>query len=370
MKKTIFIITLLKYSQLFSATPLSHFEENQTSVIKENLEKHMEKLAAGGFSGVVVIDIGGKQILSKGYGFSDKERGVYNTLDTVFDIGSISKQFTASAVLKLQMQGKLHVKDKISKYFSAIPKDKQHITIHHLLTHSAGLPGFIGDDYEAITESSFIKESLNKNLLFKPGSAFEYSNVGYSLLTLIIEQVSEQSYEQYLYENLWKPANMETTGYTRPEFNQAKVAVGYLKGKAWGKPNEKKWASDAPFLHLKGNGGILSTAEDMYKWHLALLNEKILSENAKQSFYKKHIREGVNASSFYSYGWAVFPTSRNTELIAHNGSNGVFFADFLRYLDEKVTIIIMTNEADRLNERLTSQIASIIFNQEGGGENK
>ena len=115
---------------------------------------------------------------------------------------------------------------------------------------------------------------------------------------------------------------------------------------------------------MKGNGGVLSTAEDMYKWHVALLGEKILSEYAKQSFYKKHMREGVNASSFYGYGWAIFPTSRDTELIAHNGGNGIFFADFLSYLDEKVTIIILTNEAGRSNDMIASDIARIIFKQD------
>jgi CubicO group peptidase (beta-lactamase class C family) len=100
---------------------------------------------------------------------------------------------------------------------------------------------------------------LNSPQRFPVGTKFSYSNVGYSLLALIVEKVSGQSYEQYLYENLWKPAGMETTGYSRPKFNKDLITVGYRGDERWGKPTEKEWAGAAPYMHLKGNGGILST---------------------------------------------------------------------------------------------------------------
>lgn len=101
---------------------------------------------------------------------------------------------------------------------------------------------------------------------------------------MIIEKVSGQSYEAYLYENLWKPAQMEMTGYTRPAFDTNLIAIGYdSDDKAWGKPTDKEWDKTAPYWHLKGNGGILSTTEDLYKWHKALQSKLILSDEAKQN---------------------------------------------------------------------------------------
>ena len=118
---------------------------------------------------------------------------------------------------------------------------------------------------------------MQQKLLFEPGKSWTYSNTSYSLLTLIIERVSGLSYEDYLYKYLFKPANMTHTGYSRPQFLSNNVAVQHTDGKSNGKPTQKPWDGGQPYLHLKGNGGILSTTEDLYKWHIALLTDKILS---------------------------------------------------------------------------------------------
>ena len=183
------------------------------------------------------------------------------------------------------MQGKLSTGDKISKYFQNVPPDKSGITIHQLLRHSTGLPGVVGGDYDKITEAEFVEKVLSAPLRFPVGTRFSYSNVGYSLLALVVEKVSGQSYEQYLYENLWKSAGVEMTGYTRPNFDKKLIAVGYRTEERWGKPTEKEWDKDAPFLHLKGNGGILSTTGDLFRWDQALLTDKILSKEAKEKYY-------------------------------------------------------------------------------------
>ncbi|MCD2259199.1 serine hydrolase domain-containing protein [Psychroserpens luteolus] len=327
--------------------------------LKKKFTNYLGELENNQFSGSVLVAHKGKVITSGGYGFADKSANTKNKSTTVFDIGSITKQFTAAGILKLEEQGKLSVNDKITNYFKNVPISKENITLHHLLTHSSGLPPAIGHDYHIISKPDFIDKSLSSDLLFTVGTGYEYSNVGYTLLAMVIEEVSGQSYENFLYDHLWNPSQMEQTGYIRPKFDQSNVAVGYRDSGKWGKPNEK-W-DDGISWHLKGNGGILSTVEDMYKWHQALLGNTILSQASKSKMYTKHIEEGQGAQSHYGYGWAIFPTPRNTELIAHNGGNGIFFADFWRYLDEDITIIMMTNHANRGYDMLTSQLAGIIL---------
>ncbi|WP_152538570.1 serine hydrolase domain-containing protein [Aquimarina macrocephali] len=332
---------------------------NTTVTNKEKLSDYLNELEKSGFSGSVLVAQKGKILLEKGYGYSNRENKIKSTSETVFDIGSITKQFTGAAILRLEMQGKLSVEDKLSKYISNIPVDKKDITLHQLLTHSSGFQSGIGDDYERISTQEFIEEAFKRKLLFEPGTKFTYSNVGYSFLGIIIEKVSGMSYEEYLMKHLWKPSGMDQTGYKKPSFKD--IAVGYRKNKHWGKPTDKKWDVDGPYWHLKANGGVLSTTQDMYKWHRALLGDKILNATAKSKYYSKHIEEGEGAGSYYGYGWAIFPTPRNTELIAHNGGNGIFFADMWRYLDEDITIIMMTNAVQRKFENIASQVAGILL---------
>lgn len=330
------------------------------NVTNKKIETYLINLEQRGFSGSVLVAKEGKIILSKGYGFSDRENQTKNDSKTVFDIGSVTKQFTAAGILKLEMLGELSVNDKISMYFENLPEDKKSITIHHLLTHSSGLIPAIGDDYEAISTYDFLKKAFNQKLLFPIGSSYEYSNVGYSILGIIIEKVSKKTYENFLYEKLWKPANMEQTGYTRPNFKN-KQAIGYKGGKSYGKPTEQKWDNNAPFWHLKANGGVLSSIDDMYKWHLTLLKNDILSKSAKEKYFTPYVKEGEDAPSHYGYGWAIYNTSRNTKLAAHNGGNGIFFADFWRYLDDNTVIILLNNNSTPYSQIIASQIGAITF---------
>jgi CubicO group peptidase (beta-lactamase class C family) len=134
----------------------------------------------------------------------------------VFTVGSITKKFTGAAILKLQMMDKLNVKDPITKYFTNVPHDKKVITLHHLLTHAAGFPGAIGDDFQSISRDEFIKLAMATELHQKSGELYENSNVDYSLLGAIIEIVAGDSYEKFLHEQLFKPAGMTKTGYRMP----------------------------------------------------------------------------------------------------------------------------------------------------------
>ncbi len=343
----------------FSVAAFSQLPDgNPTSKI----EKYLKKLEAVGFSGCVLVEVNGKKVISKGYGYRNESAKLRNTPDTVFDIGSITKQFTAAAILKLEMQWKLSTEDKITKYFDNVPSDKSTITLHQLLRHISGLPSVVGGDFDPISKDAFIAKVLDSPLRFENGTRFSYSNVGYSLLALIIEKVSGQTYEQYLYESLWRPAGMESTGYSRPKFDKSQIAIGYSDGNEWGRPNAKPWSGDAPYWHLKGNGGVLSTVGDMYKWHLALLTDKILSKEAKQKYYHPKLRPGEeNDNPYYGYGWDILRTGRNTIVTRHNGTNRVFYAEVFRFIDEGTAVIMLSNKANQDFGNMVSVISRLIF---------
>ena len=337
------------------------FAQNPNPATVKKVEAYLNELEKIGYSGSVMVAFDGKPVIARGYGYSDREARIKNSPKMISDIGSITKQFTAAAILKLEMQGKVSTDDKITKYFQNVPPDKSNITLHNLLRHEAGLPGGIGRDYEKITEAEFLEKLFATPLRFPVGTKYAYSNVGYSLLAMIVEKVSGQPYEKFLYENLWKPAGMEMTGYSRPRFDKNLIATGYKNDERWGRPTEKEWPGDAPYWHLKGNGGILSTTEDMLKWDRALTTDKILSKEAKKKYYFPALRPDEKGPSHYAYGWDVSTTERNTKRVWHNGSNGIFYADFYRFIDEGVTIIVLTNVWDDGFTAAGSAISKIIF---------
>lgn len=254
--------------------------------------------------------------------------------------------------------------DPITLYLKAVPADKRGITLHHLLTHSAGLRDAFGGNYDVMLRDSLVRLVLETELLGTPGTRYRYSNAGYSLLGAIIEKVSGQTYERFLHEALFAPLGMHRTGYMIPRWAEDELAHGYRDGEAWGTPAEKPWAPDGPYWNLRANGGILSTVGDLYGWHQALEGNAVLSEASKRKLFAPHVPESSGGRSHYGYGWAIFPTSRGTRLIAHDGGNGVFFADFRRYVDEGVVLIGATNHAGPHSEHVCEQVVRAVWGQE------
>lgn len=333
----------------------------EAASIATRLDRYLTDAAEAGFSGSILVARKGEVVLYKGYGLADRARKTPITRDTVFDIGSITKQFTAAAILKLEMQGKLRVTDPISRFFRDVPADKQAITLHHLLTHTAGLPDVLGGDYEVMTREQIVRLALATPLRSSPGESYAYSNVGYSLLGAVVEIAGGQAYEHFLREHLLLPAGLQHTGYMLAGFDPAHVAHGYRNGQDWGTPTAKLWDADGPYWNLRANGGLLATLCDLHRWHLALEGERVLSAAAKQKMFTAHVPEGPEANSHYGYGWTLAQTVRDTRIISHNGGNSVFFADFRRYVDEGVVIVIASNTAEMPAHQLYPAIPRIIF---------
>lgn len=245
-----------------------------------------------GFCGGMLLAKNGKILLSKGYGFADRAHKRPFTPETPFDIGSVTKQFTATGILHLAREKKLRLEDHLNQFFPSCPDDKKAVTLHHLLTHSAGMPDTFGDDYDVMTRQQFLDKALAAKLLWSPGTRYRYSNAGYSVLAAVIEIVSHEPYEAYLRRTLWLPAGMEPTGYSLPAWDKRQLAHGYdRKDKDWGTPLDHRWDKDGPYWNLKGNGGILSTLEDLYRWNRAMKTEQILPEEWK-NVYPARLRGG------------------------------------------------------------------------------
>lgn len=326
----------------------------------EEVDAYMNRLVSQGFSGGLLVAKDGAVVLSKGYGLADRARGLSFTSETVFPIGSITKQFTGAAILKLEMMGRLRVEDSITTYFDDVPADKAGITLHHLLTHSAGFRDALGFDFAPISRDDYVALALGSGLQFEPGASYAYSNVGYSLLAAIVEQLTGASYDAFVQEHLFAPAGMTKTGYVFSRWTPDDLAHGYRGDQDWGTFADHEWADDGPYWHLRGNGGLLSTLGDMYRWHLALEGNAVLSDAAKQKYYAPHVREGDGAPSFYGYGWSVMDTGRG-RLITHNGGNPYFSNDFLRYVEAGVVIYLTSNTASHRAPRLSRTIADIVF---------
>ena len=325
------------------------------------LDEYLSRLAGVGFSGAVLVARGGDVVLAKGYGMADREQGIPYTTETVATVGSITKPFTAAAILKLEMQGKLKVTDRIANYLPSVPPDKTEITIHHLLTHSSGLSHVALGDFDPILRDEYVSRALNAPLQTPPGEEYDYSNTGFSLLGAIIEIVTGDTYEKYLNENILRPAGMTSTGYLIPKWDPERLAQGYRGSERWGTVLERPWAPDGPYWALRANGGLHSTVSDMYRLHLALQGDELLQAEAKEKAFTPHIAEGASGRSHYGYGWSIAETSRGTTLITHNGGNGIFSADFGRYVDDDVVMAVFSSIAGYSATRIARTLGRIVF---------
>ncbi|WP_229730284.1 serine hydrolase [Mangrovimonas yunxiaonensis] len=347
---------------------LSAYSQNSNKELLNKIDSYLESSVTNGFSGVVLVAKKGDIILSKGYGWADRDNKIPNTPATVFNIGSVTKQFTASAILKLVEQGKIKTSDKISSYFIQTPSDKKDITIHQLLTHTSGISNRTGGfRYHEASKEQFLKAFFESELQSKPGTAYQYANANYIMLTAILELVSGQTYNVFLQENLFGPAQLTSTGYKRIHFSTERLAHGYYYNR-----DDEKWTDwgttqqhlpyNSNHWYSIGKGDMHSTVEDLYKWHVALKNNAILTSKTRAVQETAHVAENDNMTSYYGYGWAISKSDRDTKIVAHNGSNGLYFADFVRFIDDDVVVIYITNAfLGRESENVAREIGKMIF---------
>ena len=323
---------------------------------------HLER--SGVLSGAVLVAHNG-MLFEKGYDLADKDANIPNTPQTRFRIGSITKQFTAMAILILQDRGKLHVQDPICLYVPDCPQDWQPITIENLLTHTSGIPDYINSPAfvatwtESATPEELIARFKDMPLEFSPGSRFKYSNSGYALLGYIIEQVSRESYATFLRENIFVPLKMNNSGYdiTHPPLPQH--ATGYYRG----------YIKPAPYdpSVLYAAGALYSTVEDLDVWDQALMTHKLVSQQALDAMFTPHIPcpppgPGgclLHEDLGYGYGWFIASESQG-RLIYHVGHIDGFFTYNGFYPQSNLVVVVLSNleTTNVLNTGLT--LASMV----------
>lgn len=304
------------------------------------IDAAMTRLEEMGFKGVVAIAYDGMAPIYAGFG--DGAGGRTPDATTLLDSGSITKTFTAAAALKLIDEGKLQTSDRLGTFFPAAPPEKARITVHQMLTHSAGFPPAVGEDLDPLSREEFLKRALAAELRFDPGSAYEYSNVGYSLVAAIIEQLSGKSYEAYIREDLLAGVEAPDIGYeTAFDPNRSMLTDdGETIDKAsWG--GRSHWA-------LIGNGGMLVTAQDMIAFRRAFDARRLHSNAAVNLAQTPMVREGDSAPTFTGYGMVVDDHPQFGRVYWHNGGNPHFISNWSDYADHDV-IIFASSDGTEVN---------------------
>lgn len=351
------LLCTLSYAQ--QTTPI-----NDTCQV---IDSYLTKLSIEkNFSGGLVIIKNGKKIFSKGYGWADKAQAIPFTPSTLASMGSITKAFTATAIMKLAEQGKLSVRDPLKKFFPPVPSDKAPITIHQLLTHSSGFHEFLKEDkgdYEKIEIADFLNRAFAEPLAFAPGEKAVYSNVGMSILAIIIEQVSGLDYEAFLKKELFQPLAIQSIGYHFPSSKNDTIAHGYKNGQDWGTHQQHFMeAGGGSYWNLKGNGGLEASLNDMFLWANAFTNHTVLSEKSIQQMFTAHIvEEGTNGQYSFGYGCNLSKSRRNTLLIDNGGSNGIYFARLLRLPQEGLVFYMVTNESSINTNKVLPNVTQLYF---------
>jgi CubicO group peptidase (beta-lactamase class C family) len=344
----------------------------RASTVAGSLDDLFSRFEACGLSGSVLVVRHGETLLRKGYGLADRKTGTPVAPDTAFDLGSITKQFTAAAILRLEMEGKLGTGDRLGRFLPQVAKsvgldlppgagreDLAAVTLHQMLTHTAGIDNLYLDQFPSWKE--YLQEILKQPLTAPPGTRFVYSNTGYDLLGKIVEVVSGEPYERYLRDHLLLPAGLRSTGFDLPTWRRDRIAR-YQEWTTRNWPFPVEMPLDRPAkLRLVGSGGMLSTVDDLYRWHQALLGDRILSPAAKAKLYRPGLDD-------YGYGWRIMTTSRGTRVIFHGGFDsglGVATA-FYRFVDEDTVFILLANT--HVNGQLSTEfIAQWVENLLFGG---
>ena len=308
-----------------------------------------------GFSGSILVARDGQPIVSRGYGMANFELGVPNTPQTVFRIGSVTKQFTAMAVMMLQERGLLNVNDSICKYLADCPAAWQPVTVKNLLTHTSGIPSYTGfPDFARTaalpaTSAEMIGRFRDKPLDFPVGEKYAYNNSGYYLLGAIIERVSGKTYENFLQENIFTPLGMKQTGYDNP----ARI----IKNRAAGYARQGGEYVNASFMDMSlpyAAGAIYSTTGDLLLWDQALYTEKLISRKALDETFTPF------KTFNYGYGWSIGKRF-DRQLIAHGGNIFGFASYIARFPADKVTIIVLSNVQSAPAGKITNDLAAIVF---------
>lgn len=315
--------------------------------IAEQMNEYLTRAVAFGFTGTVLVGVGEAPILHKGYGFAVLASNTPNTTRTIYDIGSITKTLTAMGILLLESKGTLSVDDKIGRFLSGVPDDKENIRLKHLLTHTSGISDPPIGDYEPITRDELLRVVLGAPLVSEIGTRYNYSNAGFSMLAAVVEKTTGVSYEQFMRQHLFLPAGMSTTGYVLPQWDTSRIAHTYTLPIDHRSPLDRLRAANGPGWILMGNGGILGTTGDLFRWERSLRKGSVVPASQVAVAFQPHFQRSPQQK--VGYDWAI-TTSETGEVSYGHGSDAPSVGLngwYGRYPAYDATILLLAN--NRLN---------------------
>ena len=338
---------------LFFITAFTAAQEPATAV-DAFIKAEMEKQKIPGVSLAVVRD--GKPLIVKGYGFANLEHQVPVKPETIFQSGSVGKQFTAMAVMMLVEEGKIGLDDKISKYLGEVPEAWSNVTIRHLLTHTGGLTDYPRefDFRKDYTEDDLLKQAKQVPTAFAPGEKWEYSNLGFVTLGIIVHKVSGKFYGDFLKERVFTPLGMTTARVISEADIVPNRAAGYVLRQ--GEVKNQDWVS--PSLNTTADGALYLTVLDMMKWDEALTSGKLISIAGYESMWAP-VKLNDGRTHPYGFGWGV-RTVNGKRVIEHGGAWQGFKAHISRYPDNRLTVIVFANLAQANQGKLSNGVAAVI----------
>jgi CubicO group peptidase (beta-lactamase class C family) len=306
----------------------------------------------------VAVIKNGKVVKMKGYGLASIEFNAPVTLDTVFEIGSVSKQMTAAGIMLLVQDGKVNLDEKVSTYLPNTPEVWNDVTVRHLLTHTSGIKSYTSlSGFELsrrVKIDGFIKQLSEHPLEFTPGEKNIYSNSGFNLLAYIIETQSGKPYMEFMRTRMFTPLGMTKTGDRDPQFIIPFRANGY----EW--RIDRYTGRDGSLTDLMGAGSIISTIGDMVKWDAALRGDKFLTESSKREIWKQFTFNDGTPSPF-GLGWRIYDV-RGYKVIGHTGQTAGFGSAIFRYTVDDASVIALTNLGESgMGSLIASSVAKVFF---------
>jgi len=323
--------------------------------VDQYVRSEMEKRRIPGLALLVARD--GKIVKARGYGFANLEHKVPVKPETVFQSGSMGKQFTATAVMMLVEEGKLGLDDKISKYFKETPEEWKDVTIRQLLSHTAGFTDYPRDFNfrEDYTEDELLKKAMAIPLAFAPGEKWQYSNMGYVTLGILIGKVTGSFYGDFLQQRIFRPLGMSATRV----INEADIipnrAAGYRLVK--GEVKNQEWVS--PTMNTTADGSLYFTILDLAKWDAALDTDRLLKRSSLQLMWTPvTLNDGKPNRAGYGFGWRTGDI-RGHRIVEHAGAWQGFTSNISRYVDDKLTVVVLANLAGANPENITHHVAGL-----------
>lgn len=346
MKKLMFLF-------VFACCILQSYGQSVEQKIDELLTAYASQ---NKLNGSVLVAQKGKIIYEKGFGYRNAETKTPNDVNSIFQIGSITKQITAAVIMQLQQEGKLSVQDKLSKYFTGFANGDK-ITIENLLTHTSGIYNYTNDTI--IMKNDVTRHYSQEEMMklfksypsdFEPGTKWNYSNSGYSILGYIIEKVEKKPYERVVRERIFQPLGMSNSGFDFTNLSSSNKTKGYFS------LNPKPMP--APIVDSTiafSAGAVYTTIDDLYKWDRAIYTNKILKPETWKTVFTPY-------KNNYGYGWAI-DTMYGRQITSHSGGIHGYSSHILRFPADEVVVIAFDNSSSNALGPISKNVAAILFNQ-------